>query len=313
LDGQVKTLVKLPAIFDRANNTPLVPIELIAPEGTPVSVLVKLEGTNPSGSVKDRAAIEMIRDKIETGSLTQKTAILDASSGNMASALALYGAALGVAVTVVCNPTLTTDKRRMITYFGARLIENDLGPYTFDGYRKCLEILADAPTDRYCFLDQLHNPANPAAHQHSTGPEIIHQVPDVRMVVGSLGSGGTMLGVARAFRQAGSTAYIAAVCSASGTRFPGVGAFDDGDYHTPFINAAYKEKAFDATMRIHHDEAMFQLTVLRHHGLFCGPQTGAVLAGALHAAELTGIHDRIVVISGDAGWKNWNYLGQVQP
>lgn len=61
----------------------------------------------------------------------------------MACALALYGAALGVGVTVVCSPVLTTDKRRLITYFGARLIDNDLGAYTFDGYRKCLEILAD--------------------------------------------------------------------------------------------------------------------------------------------------------------------------
>jgi cysteine synthase B len=205
---------------------------------------------------------------------------------------------------------LTADKRRMITYFGARLINNDLGPYTFDGYRKCLEILAEAPVGRYCFLDQLHNPANPAAHQYSTGPEIIRQVPDVRMVVGSLGSGGTMLGIARALRQAGSTAYIAAVCSASGTRFPGVGAFDDGDYRTPFINAADEEKAFDVTTRIHHEEAMSQLAVLRHHGLFCGPQTGAVLAGALHVADLTGIHDRIVVVSGDSGWKNWDYLAE---
>lgn len=302
----MNTFGTIPAIFDHAINTPLIPIELTTPRKKPVRILVKMESANPSGSVKDRAAIAMIRDKIETGNLKPETTILDASSGNMAAALALYGAALGVAVTVVCSPSLTAGKRHVITYFGAQLIDNDLGPYTFDCYRKCLDILAKAPAGRYCFMDQLHNPINPAAHQHTTGPEIMRDVPDVRMVVGSLGTGGTMLGVARALRDAGSRAYLVAVCSASGTRFPGVGSFDDGDYRTPFIKTAEEEKVFDTITRIRHDEAMFQLAALRGYGLFCGPQTGAVLAGALRAAELTGIRERIVVISGDAGWKNWD-------
>jgi hypothetical protein len=103
---------------------------------------------------------------------------------------------------------------------------------------------------------------------------------------------------------------VAAVCSSSGSRFPGVGAFDDGDYVTPFLQVARETKAFDFTVRTDSAEVMRQLARLSGLGMFCGPQTGAVISAALRLADEIGLDDGIVIISGDAGWKNWNYLGQ---
>src|SRR5262249_25378609 len=190
-------------------------------------------------------------------------------------------------------------------YFGGRVIDNDLGPYTYDGYRKCLALVAADASGRYCFLDQLHCWDNPRAHEESTGPEILVARPGCRLVVGSLGSGGTMLGVARALRRAGHPALVAGVSSAPGSRLPGVGAFDDGDYATPFVRTAETEGTFAYWPRVARDEALAYQSRLVSCGLFCGPQTGAVVAAALRLADELDLTGDVVVISGDAGWKNW--------
>jgi cysteine synthase len=301
---------ELPAIFSLVGNTPLLPVDLTTPAGRRCRVRVKLEGTNPSGSVKDRAAALIIRGKIDSGALRPGCTLLDASSGNFACAIAMFGRALGVGVTVVCNGTLTADKRRFIGYFGGRVVTNEFGPFTYDGNRQCRDML-ERPGDReYCFLDQLHNADNPRAHEVGTGPEILRDLPSGRLVVGSLGSGGTMLGVSRAIKKARPDVLVAAVYSARGSRLPGVGAFDDGDYVTPFLREARETGAFDFTVATHSAEVMRQLAALGGLGLFCGPQTAAVIVSALRLADEAGLTDDIVVISGDAGWKNLDYLEQ---
>lgn len=291
--------------FAALGNTPLAPVTLRAPSGRNVLVHVKLEGTNPTGSVKDRAAVTMIKAKMAAGELRGDSVLLDASSGNMASALAVYGRAIGVEVHVVCNATMTADKRKMIEHFGGTIIVNDLGPYTFDGYRKCRQLLEQPGADRYCFLDQLHNPHNPLAHQTGTGPEILRDLPSVGLIAGSLGSGGTMLGIGRAVRAANHPALLAAVSSAPGNRLPGVGAFADGDYCTPFISIAEAQKMFGFRPETTVAQAYEQQRTLTRSGLFCGPQTGAVVAAALRIADELELSADIVVVSGDAGWKNW--------
>lgn len=290
---------KLPGPFAAVGNTPLVPIEVRG-----VRVWLKLEGANPSGSVKDRSAVAMIKGKISSGELEPGRILLDASSGNMASALATYGRALELDVHVVCNSTITADKRRLIEYFGATLIPNDFGPYTYDGYLKCLDLLkqGDIP---YCFLDQLHNPMNPYAHEAGTGPEILESLPSVRLIVGSLGSGGTMLGIARAIRSANKSVMVAAVSSAQGSRMAGVGAFADGDFRTPFMAEAVESELFAEEVLVTADSALKWQREVTARGLFCGAQTGAVLGAAMMLAERYELDDGIVVVSGDAGWKSW--------
>lgn len=291
----------LPGPFAAVGNTPLAPVVLDSPNQRDVRVHVKLEGLNPSGSVKDRAAAGMIRAKIAEGSLRPGHILLDASSGNMASALAMYGRALGLDVHVVCNQSITADKRQMIEYFGGTVILNDFGPHTHDGYRKCLTLLSQ----QYCFLDQLHNPENPLAHQVFIAPEILQDLPSVTLIVGSLGSGGTMLGVARAVHSAGHPAMLAAVSSALGGKLPGVGAFSTGEYRTPFIDSVESEGLIRFRPEVTVQSALDSQHSAVAAGLFCGPQTGAVLSAALRLADELNLADDIVVISGDAGWKNW--------
>jgi cysteine synthase len=291
---------ELPGPFAAVGNTPLVPIDV-----DDVRVWVKLEGLNPSGSVKDRAAAAMITEKISCGELRPGRVLLDASSGNMASALSSYGRALGLDVHVVCNSTITADKRRMIEHFGAALIQNDYGPYTHDGYLKCLDLVRQSDNS-YCFLDQLHNPMNPYAHEVGTGPEILKDLPSVRLIVGSLGSGGTMLGIGRAVRSAGHPAMVAAVSSAPGNRMAGVGAFADGDYRTPFIIEAETNGLFTETVLVTVASAQKWQREITARGLFCGAQTGAVLGAAIELAKRHELRDGIVIISGDAGWKSWS-------
>jgi cysteine synthase len=296
-----------PPIFGIIGNTPVVAHECATAEG-PVEVLIKVEGQNPSGSVKDRAAAQMIRHAVEAGEIGDR-AILEASSGNMACAVAMIGASLGIPTALVCNQNLTEDKALMIEYFGSELYENTTGPYTYQGAEQARSMAAAEP-DRYYFLDQLHNWENPRAHEIGTGPEILRQVPGVTMVAASLGSGGTLTGTARGIRAERDDVAFIGVQSAPGTRFPGVGAFDDGDYVTPFLQAARDEGLFILEPHIHEADALARTRELAGSGLYCGPQTGAVIVGALEAAAELDIDSGIVVITGDAGWKNGAWIAK---
>lgn len=296
-----------PPIFDLIGNTPVVAHQC-ATAGGPVEVLIKVEGQNPSGSVKDRAASQMIRHAVEQGEIGDRT-ILEASSGNMACAVAMIGAALSIPTALVCNKNLTEDKALMIEHFGSELHENTTGPYTYQGAEQA-RAMAAADPDRFFFLNQLHNWENPRAHELGTGPEILRQVPDVAMVAASLGSGGTLTGTARGIRAQRDDVAFVGVQSASGTRFPGVGAFDDGDYVTPFLKAGRDEGLYTMEPKIHEADALARTHELAHSGLYCGPQTGAVIVGALEAAAELDIRSGIVVITGDAGWKNGAWISK---
>lgn len=265
---------------------------------------MKLEAMNPTGSIKDRACVGIL-EAMRGGELTPSKTLLDASSGNFACAVAYYGRILGHPAHLISNSKLTADKRAFIEYFGASL--ELIGDFTIDGNRHCRQLAEDHP-ERYCFLDQLHNPANPEAHYRTTGPEILEEFPEVGMVVASLGSGGSLCGTARFLKQHRPEVEIVAVESAAGTKLPGTGAFDDGDYRTPFIVEGQRDGLFDHAVKITYDDAVRATARLREQGVFCGLQTG----GVLHAAERTlrrqPVSGEVVMLSGDSGWKNMEKL-----
>jgi cysteine synthase len=268
---------------------------------------IKLEGCNPTGSVKDRACLYNLDDAIASGRLRKGQTILDASSGNMACALAYFGRLLDHPVTVICSSKLTADKAAFIRYFGGELIAH--GDLTIEGNRLCKQ-MADAEPDKYCFLDQLHNWANPTAHYETTGPEILADFPDVTAVVGSLGSGGTMAGVGRRIREEKPQTLVVAVQSAPGTKLPGTGAFDDGEYVTPFIARALEEGLFDVRWNISLEAARARTNQAAKQGIFAGLQTGGVIEAAIAVARTQRLSGEIVAISGDSGWKNMEKLTQ---
>jgi cysteine synthase len=289
------------SILEIAGNTPLV--EFKTNEVSNAKIFVKLESQNPSGSIKDRACIYNIKDAIATGKLTKEKIILDASSGNMACALAFYGKILGYQVKVICNSKLTEDKKQFIKYFEADLeVHGDL---TIEGNRLCAQ-WAEEEKDKYCFLDQLHNPANPIASFETLGPEIYKDLPDIAAIAGSMGSGGSMCGVARYFKQNKPDTKIITSQAASGTKIPGTGSFVDGDYVTPFITEL--RTLYDDTIQINQSQAEHRTAQLAEQGVFAGFQAGGVLHALIEAIQKHHIEGNTVMIIGDSGWKNMDKL-----
>jgi [CysO sulfur-carrier protein]-thiocarboxylate-dependent cysteine synthase len=268
-------------------------------------LLVKLEGNNPTGSVKDRACVAILKAMIRDASWNPSRTLLDASSGNMGCSIAYFGRSLGVAVRIIASTKLTAEKRLFMEYFGASV--EVIGEFTADGSAYCADIMRATPDACY-FLDQLHNPVNPHAHAVTTGPEILSQVPGVSAVIGSIGSGGTLLGVGRYLKSANAQIRICAVEAAPGTRLPGTAALADGDYRTPFIEEGFASGVFDLSIQVSEAEAVDTALRLSSTGLFGGLQTWAVIAAARHAIEVGNLAGDVVVISGDTGWKNMSVL-----
>lgn len=292
--------MKAKSPLELVGNTPTV--EYVTPETPGARIWVKLEGNNPTGSVKDRGCVSIIRGAEARGDLRPGMTLLDASSGNMACSMAYFGRVLGYPVTVVCNSKLTEEKAAYIKYFGGEL--SLVGDFTIQGNIHCRDVLYPEDPDRYCFLDQLHNWDNPKAHFETTGPEIVRGHPGVGAVVGSLGSGGTMNGVGRYMKQTVPDTRVVCVEAAPGTKIPGTAAYEDGDYVTPFVKQATEEGVFDHRIKVSATDARRMAHELAAQGLFCGPQTGGVVQAAILAIREHGIEGDVVVISGDAGWKN---------
>jgi [CysO sulfur-carrier protein]-thiocarboxylate-dependent cysteine synthase len=290
------------ALASLVGNTPI--LQVPSPASTCCRLLVKLEGNNPSGSVKDRACVAMLKAMMRDPGWQPSQTLLDASSGNMGCSLAFFGKALGMSVRIVSSRKLTTEKRRFMDYFGASV--ETTGDFTIEGNDHCRELAKTEP-ERWYFLDQLHNSENPMAHFRSTGPEILSKVPDVTAVFGSLGSGGTLLGVGRYLKQANDRIKIFAVEAAAGTRLPGTAALVDGDYKTPFIEEGIRD-VFDLSIRVSEAEAIAMAASLVDSGVFGGLQTYAVIAAAWRLIESHNLNGDVVVISGDTGWKNMDAL-----
>jgi cysteine synthase len=286
-------------VFGMVGNTPYIKVCGEIPAGT--SIYIKLEGLNPTGSLKDRACLRLIQKAVAAGELKPGMTLLDASSGNFGCALAHYGRLLGYEACVVSSSRLTPEKRDFISYYGAQL--HQTGDFTIEGNLFCRELVKENP-GRFCFLDQLHNWANPQAHYETTGPEILSAFPQVAMVVGSLGSGGSLLGIGEYLKERRQEVIVISVQAKVGTRLPGTASLDEGDYITPFIEKGYSQKIFDHVFKVTEAEAVAASIQLRNQGIFCGLQTGGVVHAAQEMIRQLRIKGTTVVLSGDSGWKN---------
>ena len=302
-----KETLNPPPVFssmsEMVGNTPLV--QFHQDWFSDVNIFVKLESWNPTGSVKDRAALSNIQGAIESGNLTPGKTILDASSGNMACALAYFGRILGYPVQVVCSNKLTDDKKNFIEYFGADI--GLIGEITREGNLHCAD-LADKEPEKYCFLDQLHNQNNPLAAFRTLGPEIKASIPNVQAVFGSIGSGGSMCGTSRYFRKEleDESIRLVGVESCSGTKIPGTGAFVDGDYITPFI--VELDELLSERQSVEMSDVELRTAEMASQGIFTGFQGGAVLQGVKQSLENESLSGDVVMIIGDSGWKNMEKL-----
>jgi cysteine synthase B len=284
-------------LFDRIGRTPLVELRRVArgPEGP--RLFAKLEGANPGGSVKDRAASAIVRAAIRSGALPSRR-LLDATSGNTGIAYAMLGAALGLDVTLCVPASASPERRKILRAYGAEVLETEALEGTDGAIRRARELAAERP-DLYYYADQYSNPANPLAHERTTGPEILEALGGLPLdlFVAGLGTSGTFTGTARFLRRA-----------SPGTRL--VSVEPDGPFHgleglkhmgTALAPAIYDPGLADERVGVRTEEA-FAMTrrLALEEGLFVGPSSGAAVVAALRAASGTGAAT-VVAILPDGG------------
>jgi S-sulfo-L-cysteine synthase (O-acetyl-L-serine-dependent) len=279
-------------ILERVGDTPLVQLRHVS-AGSRAEIWAKLESANPGGSVKDRAGLWMVIAAEESRSIGPSTVLIDATSGNTGVALALVCAVRRHRVKLVMPDRVSLERKRIAAAFGAELVFSDPLEGSDGAIREARRLAA---ADSTCvYLDQYSNPANPLAHELTTGPEIWTQTGGmVTHVVAGVGTSGTIVGLSRALRPKG----VRIVAVQPDDALHGI----EGWKHMPSAirPAIWDEALADVHMTMATDAAITMTRRLaREEGIFTGPSGGAAVAAALRVArEQTG---RIVVLIADGG------------
>ncbi|MDR2658225.1 MAG: cysteine synthase family protein [Oscillospiraceae bacterium] len=285
-------------VIDLVGNTPLIEFRHIANEAARVRLLAKAEFMNPSGSVKDRAARGMLLDGIARGSLVPGKTIIDATSGNTGVAYAMIGAALGYPVVIYLPQGTSPERKRMIRYYGASIVETDPLEGSDGSYLAVREEIKAHP-GRYFYPDQYNNPANPAAHVSGTGAEIWTQTGgEVTHFITGMGTSGTFMGVSRKLKQENPSVKTLAVQPDS--PFHGI----DGVRHvaSSMKPGILDEAIADGIITV-TTELAYEMTrrLAKEEGLFVGVSSGANVAAALTLAKRLEPGAVIVTILCDGG------------
>ncbi|MGH7644553.1 MAG: PLP-dependent cysteine synthase family protein, partial [Gemmatimonadales bacterium] len=296
-----------PALWGLVGNTPLIPCPTVRPSDGP-TLLLKAEWLNPGGSVKDRAALCILRDGLARGDLPGKR-LLDASSGNTAIAYALLGAAAGIGVTVCVPGNASAERRALLAAYGAEVRYTDPLEGS-DGAIRAARALAAAQPDRYWYADQYNHPANPRAHYLTTGDEIWRQTGGrITHLVAGLGTTGTLMGAGRRLKEWNPRIELVAVQPDS--PFHGL----EGLKHlaTAIVPGIYDPAVPDRHEFVSTEEADEMVRrLVKEAGLFVGWSTGAALAAAerlLSARPPVRPSDVVVVVAPDSGTR---YLSETE-
>ena len=290
------------SVLDLIGNTPMVDVSALSPHpGT--RILVKLEGQNPAGSVKDRIAKAMVEEAEADGTLVPGRTIIEPSSGNTGIALAMIARLRGYPIKVVLPENVSVERRQMLGVFGAEIISSP-GAEGSNGAVRLARRLADENPD-WAFLYQYANEANPRVHYATTGPEILRDVPDITHFVAGLGTSGTLMGVGTYLREQRPEVQVLAVEPPSGEVVQGLRSLDDG-YIPPVFEKWGGNELLDGKRIVRPRESLECTRRLADEcGIFAGISSGAALAGALKVAERLGEDEQatIVFVASDAGWK----------
>jgi cysteine synthase B len=274
--------------------TPLVELPKLSPPG--VSIYAKLEGQNPTGSIKDRVALAMIEAAEAAGELEPGRELLEPTSGNTGIALALVAKLKGYSLTCVLPENATEERRRLLRLYGATIVESPGNEGSNGAVRVALELAEREP--RYFMPFQYANEANPRAHYEGTGAEIAEALDRVDVLVAGLGTGGTLMGAGERLRESFPEIVVAAAEPLPGDPVMGLRSLEDG-YVPPILDVA----KLDRKLLVSNEDAVAGVhALLEHEGIFAGVSSGAVLhvAGRL-AGEL---EDGVVVcVLPDGGWK----------
>jgi cysteine synthase B len=284
--------------------TPVVDVSALSPKQN-VTIFAKLEGRNPAGSVKDRVALSLIEAAERDGRLIQGQpgqTLIEPSSGNTGIALALVCRLRGYHLKVVLPTNVSPERRQLLQVFGAEIIDSPGSEGSNGAVRLAQSLSAEHP--EWVFLYQYANPANPAAHYATTGPEIIDDVPEITHFVAGLGTSGTLMGVGRFLKEKKPDVQVWAVEPPSGEMVDGLRSLDDG-YVPPIFTDNHGEELLDRKVIVRPRESIEWTRRLTEVGLFVGISSGAAVAGAVKCAATIPDDEEatIVVIIADDGWK----------
>lgn len=270
--------VQFPTIEDYVGNTPLVRLQRIG-QGRGNTILCKLEGNNPAGSVKDRPALSMIQLAEERGMIKPGDTLIEATSGNTGIALAMAAAIKGYKMILIMPDNSSAERKASMTAYGAQLIT--VTPE--EGMEGARDLAHQMQADgKGIVLDQFANVDNPEAHYRGTGPEIWHQTEgQITHFVSSMGTTGTIMGTSRFLKEQNGAVEIVGLQPCEGAQIPGIRRWPQ-EYLPKIFDASRVDRVID----INQQEAEDTMRALAmEEGIFCGVSSGGAVAGALRLAQ----------------------------
>lgn len=297
-------MARFASILDLIGSTPVVDVSALSPKPN-VTILAKLEGFNPAGSVKDRIALALVEAAERDGLLVPgepDQVLLEPSSGNTGIALAMVCRLRGYHLKVVLPNNVSPERRQLLLVWGAEIIDS-AGAEGSNGAVRLARRLSEQNPE-WVFLYQYANPANPLAHYTTTGPEIMKDVPEITHFVAGLGTSGTLMGVGRYLKEQNPDVQIWAVEPPSGEIVDGLRNLDDG-FIPPIFLDNDGAHLLDRKVIVRPRESVEWTRKLTEVGLFVGLSSGAIMAGAVKCAATVpdDLSATIVMVAPDDGWK----------
>jgi cysteine synthase B len=281
-------------LADSIGHTPLVEMPGFSPKPG-VRLFAKLEGANPTGSVKDRIARQMLLAAERDGILSHDKIIMEPTSGNTGISLAMLARHMGYRMLAVMPENVSHERRALLELFGAQVELTDGARGSNGSIARAQELASDP---RYVMLYQYGNAANPQAHYETTAPEIIEDLPDVDVFVAGMGTGGTLMGVGRRLKEHNPGVQIVAAEPHPGEQVQGLRNLDEG-FIPPIVDLAL----LDRKVVVRSSDALVMTRELtRVEGIFAGLSSGATLQVALRVARRLD-RGNVVVLLADGGWK----------
>ena len=281
-------------IVESIGNTPLVELPRLSPKPD-VRIYAKLEGRNPTGSVKDRVAKSMIETAEAEGAIEPGQTILEPTSGNTGISLGMICRRKGYPLKVVMPDNVTEERSQLLSMYGAEIVYSEGAKGSNGAVEVALEMAEDS---RYYMPYQYGNEANPLAHYNGTAVEILDELDEVAAFVGGLGTGGTLMGNGRRFKEVNPETLIVAAEPMQGELVQGLRSLDDG-FIPPIIDISLFDRKIMVSNR---DAIVWTKKLLEEEGIFAGVSSGAIAAIASRiAGELDG--GNVVFLIPDDGWK----------
>jgi [CysO sulfur-carrier protein]-thiocarboxylate-dependent cysteine synthase len=308
-------MARYDSLLDALGDTPLVGLPRLSPRwdgADAVRLWAKLEDRNPTGSIKDRAALAMIQAAEADGRLTPGCTILEPTSGNTGISLAMVAKLRGYGLVCVMPENTSIERRQLLEMFGARIISSPAAGGSNQAVATAKQLAGQYPD--WVMLYQYGNPANAQAHYEGTGPELLRDLPTITHFVAGLGTTGTLMGTGRYLREKVPDVQIIAAEPRYGELVYGLRNIDEG-----FVPELYDDSVLSSRFSVTSYDALRRTRdLIEHEGIFAGISTGAILHAAMSVADRVaarGERADIAFVVADGGWKYLStgaYAGSLQ-